>query len=384
MSDLNKNKIIGIDARLYGEDVGRGIGRYIKEIVDSIILKDKKNVYIIFLSGDNYNNFNINNPHIRKVLVKSRWYSLCEQFEMPYLIKKHKIDLMHFPHFNVPLFCTVPFIVTIHDLILTKFPTLRASTLHPILYKIKDFAYKILIKNTIKKSEKILTVSQFTKDDIIEQFNSSEKKITITYEGVSKQINPQKIDDKKVLLRYNLHKPYLLYVGSAYPHKNLEILVEVFNEINKNNKNLDLVIVGKDDYFFKCLKNLAYKFENKNIKFPGFIPDTELASFYHNAKAYIFPSLYEGFGLPPLEAMYYACPVLSSNRSCLPEILGDAAVYFNPKNKKEIQEKIIEILDNKVLRDSQIKKGHKQIKKYNWDNCVNQTLEEYNKVLKKI
>lgn len=379
---INSNmKTIGIDARLYGEKVGRGLGRYIKEVVNGVIEKNNEYNFIVFLCGDNYEEFKVNNAYVQKVLVKSRWYTLREQFELPYLIKKYKIDLMHFPHFNVPIFCTAPFIVTVHDLILTKFPTTRASTLHPFLYKFKDFAYRIVIRLAISKSLKILAVSQFTKDDIVEQFNTPPNKIIVTLEGVAGRLKGQNDNDKDVVLRYNINKKFLLYVGSAYPHKNLEILIKVFNQISKKNKDLSLVIVGKEDYFFKRLKNFSLQFENKDIIFPGFVPDDELVSFYKEAEAYVFPSLYEGFGLPPLEAMQNGCPVLSSRESCLPEMLEDAAVYFDAKDEIDIKNKILEVLSDQKLRALLVEKGHLQAAKFDWETCVDQTAECYRKII---
>ncbi len=379
-------KIIGIDARLYGEFVSRGIGRYVKEVVDGLIKKDIKNKYVVFLCGDNYNEFDDSLPHVEKVLVTARWYSLREQIEMPFLIKKNKIDLMHFPHFNVPIFCTTPFIVTIHDLILTKFPTKRASTLNPILYSVKNFFYKITILKAVKKSLKIIAVSGFTKSDLIEQFNTSREKIEVIYEGVSSRLIGPRNDDNISNLRYNINEPFLLYVGSAFPHKNLEMLVRVFTKIEEENacgRNLNLVITGKDDYFLVKLKNFSKEYSSK-IYFPGFVSNAELALLYKKAKAYIFPSLYEGFGLPPLEAMSHGCPVVSSNASVLPEILGDAALYFDPYSEDDLKAKIIKIVNDGSFSDSFISKGYHQVKKYSWEDCLNKTHNLYLEILIKV
>ncbi len=383
MKKHNK-KIIGIDARLYGS-VGRGLGRYIKEVIDRIVDKidnplkggEGKNKYVIFLGKDNFKEFKTTNPNAKKVLCKTRWYSIKEQIVMPFFILKEKIDLMHFPHFNIPIFCPSRFIVTIHDLILTKFPTLRATTLYSILYKIKNLGYKVVISTAVHRSEQIITVSNFTRKDIIKQFKISANKIIVTYEGITKTIkyNPIDNNEEKVLLWYNIKKPFLLYVGSAYPHKNLELLIKAFRNIRKRYPNLHLVLVGREDYFYQKLKQ-ANK-QTPCIVFTGYVPDKDLRILYKNALAYVFPSIYEGFGLPPLEAIINHCPVVSSNQASMPEILGKSALYFNPFKVKEIENKLKQIIDDENLRKDLVKTGLDYIKKYNWDKCAQQTFELY-------
>ncbi|MFH1661829.1 MAG: glycosyltransferase family 1 protein [Candidatus Falkowbacteria bacterium] len=392
---MNKIKKIGIDARFYGP-IGKGLGRYIQEVVDNVIKIDTENKYVIFLGSDNFDEFTCDNKNVKKVLTDAKWYSLSEQVKMPFLIWKEHLDLIHFPHFNVPIFCPTKFVVTIHDLILTKFPTQRATTLSPIFYKIKNLAYKIIIWSAVKRSKKIIAVSEFTKNDIVKQFKVKSKKIIVTYEGVANlakgrdSLFAKKLDDKKTLLGYNINSPFLLYVGNAYPHKNLEGLIRIFKIINSENSGLRLVLVGKEDYFYERVKNYAKELDlfnedenNSRIIFPGYVPDAQLEILFKKAVAYIFPSLYEGFGLPPLEAMAKGCPVVSSNKASMPEILGDVAIYFNPENKDEMLYQIKKIINNQDLRDKLIKKGYEQVKKYSWWECANKTLGVYNNIINK-
>jgi len=377
--NIKQIKRIGIDARFYGP-VGKGLGRYTKEVVDRILDMDIENEYVVFLSPDSFDVFNTKNKKVKKVLVRARWYSVMEQIAMPYYIFREKLNFIHFLHFNVPFICPTKFIVTIHDLILTKFPTQRASKLSPIFYKIKHFVYKIIIKSGINKAQKVIAVSKFTKQEIINQFHVDKDKIVVTYEGVSDDLTKVKTHDKKVAIGYNIKEPFLLYVGNAYPHKNLESLVEIFSIIRKKHRNLSLVLVGKEDYFYKRLKQYVEDHKFENIIFPGYVPDSDLLDIYKEALCYVFASFYEGFGLPPLEAMSQGCAVVSSNKTCMPEILEDAALYFDPENKNEMVEKINEIVKNKELRVELIEKGYKQVQKYSWDRCAKQTFEVYEQV----
>jgi len=376
---MNNIKIIGIDAR----SPSTGIRRYTQEVINGILGMDAsigsaqvlKNKYVIFLLPNDFEKLEFGNPNVKKVLADFKWYSLKEQIIMPRLIKKENVDLMHFPHFNVPFFYRKKFIVTIHDLILTKFPSVRATTLNPIIYKFKNLAYKFIIKSALRRSEKIIAVSEFTKKDIIEQFGVKNEKIVVTHEGVSEKLKQaEKEDDKEVLFRYNIHRPFFFYAGNAYPHKNLEGLIKIYPKIKEKFRDLQLVFVGSEDYFYKRLKKDA----SEDIIFTDYISDKELAALYRNALFYIFPSLYEGFGLPPLEAMANGCPVVSSDRSSMPEILGDAALYFNSDKEEEIIEAIEKIVNSENLKKELIQKGYEQIKKYSWEECARKTLEIYN------
>ena len=298
-------KRIGIDARFYGP-LGKGLGRYTQEIVDNVINIDKDNEYVIFLSQDNFDELVIapeDIHRIKKVLATPCWYTLREQLMMPYLIFREKLDLMHFPHFNVPVLVPVKFVVTIHDLILTKFPTVRASTLHPWLYKIKNQAYRLVISTAMSRAVRIIAVSNFTKDDIVEQFKVRPDKIEVIYEGVSNlakgndTLFVKKLDDNDTLNRLNVSGKFILYVGNAYPHKNLERLLHIFSEFHESNNDIKLVLVGRHDYFYNRLIDTARQLgifsgdkSRDVVTFPGYVPDLELELLYKKALFYIFPS----------------------------------------------------------------------------------------------
>lgn len=388
--------IIGIDARFFGPR-GKGLGRYTQKLIESLEKIDQENDYVVFLRRGNFNEFQPQNRRFKKILADYYWYSFAEQFFLPLKIYRQKIDLMHWPHFNVPIFYFGPYVVTIHDLILQHFSTRRASSLGPLKYWFKYLAYKIVIWLALKRARKIITVSQYVKKDIINLFKIKPEKIVVTYEGAPIKNPKSEIpkrdavpsglcvrNPKQSVEKYKIDSPFLLYVGNAYPHKNLERLVNAFGILIKDYKqDLQLVLVGEEDYFYRRLHqdvhlSILYSIESlARIIFTGFVSDEELTALYQNAKLYVFPSLCEGFGLPPLEAMSYGVPVVSSNLTCLPEILGEAAIYFNPLDPADMAEKINQVLMDENLRENLIAKGFEQIKKYSWRKMAEETLKIY-------
>lgn len=358
---------IGIDARFLGTETG--IGRYVLELVKHLEEAEGEKEFVIFLRKENWDIWQPKNPRFKKVLADIPWYGLKEQLEMPKIIARENIDLMHFPHFNIPFLYKKPFIATIHDLILLKYPSARASTLGPLKFYIKYLFYRLVLQRAIRESRKIIAASEFVKQDILKNFSVLPEKIKVTYVGVPSAF-------KNTHDRDCPRRDYFLYVGNAYPHKNLEGLMKAFEIFNKN-KNYNLILIGKEDYFKKRLKR---EFENKNIIFKDFVSDEELSEFYAGAAAYVFPSFSEGFGVPGIEAMAHGVPVLASNSSCLPEIYGDAALYFDPKNINQMAERMEEIAKDENLREELIKKGFEQIKKYSWKKCAEETAEIYNEI----
>lgn len=376
---------IGIDARLFGTKHG-GIGRYTEQLLKELELIDVVNEYFIFLDGNGMNDYQPQNPNFKKVKADFRAYSLGEQLIFPFLLAKHHLDLVHFTHFNVPLLFRGKFVVTIHDLIISHYPSHRATTLNPMLYKTKLFFYDLVVASSGRRAKKIIAVSDFTKQDIAHLLKVSSDKIRTVYEGVDLP-SISEADTASVLSRLKLSGDFLLYVGSAYPHKNLEKLLEAFTIVAVNNPSLKLVLVGKINHFYnelqKKIEEMAQavgpfpeKFKEKVI-FTDYLNDSELAVLYRQAKLYVFPSLIEGFGLPPLEAQSYGLPVASSNQSCLPEILGDSAVYFDPENVSEMAEKINLALADEVLRKQLVETGSANLKRYSWKKMAQEIEEIY-------
>lgn len=365
---------IGIDARLYGLK-NRGIGRYLENLIKNLEKIDQKNQYFIFLYKNNFSEYQPLNNNFKKVLINIRWYSLSEQIILPYLIKKYKIDLMHYPNFNAAIFGTKKYLVTIHDLTLLYYPDRRASTLSPFLYKIKYFLFKKLQKQVLKKTSYVITPSHYVKKDLLKNYLLNSEKIKVINEGVNQFKSSQ---NSIILKKYNITKPFLLYVGAAYPHKNLERMIKAFTKLNQN-KQYQLIIVGLMDYFMKRLKNWVKNnnFSSEDIIFTDFLSDQELTALYQSAKIFVLPSLSEGFGLPGLEAQINYLPIASSNQTCLKEILGKGALYFNPFDVEDITEKIKELINNMTLQIKIKKIGENNVKKYNWLKTAQETLSLY-------
>lgn len=364
---------IGIDARMYGPKVGGGgLGRYVEQLIDLLPTVDRENRYILFVK--NPGSYNLQATSYKLVSVPIHWYTLKEQLLLAPLIDKHKLDLVHFPHWNVPMGLKTPFVVTIHDLILLEEPrSARATIKHPWIYALKYHGFKKVLSHAINKSKKIITVSQATKNDIIKHFpNIPSDKIMVVYEGV---INLQHTTYK---LQATTHFPFLLYIGNCYPHKNLEKLLEAFSIIHQQIPDLHLMIAGRSDVFLKSLKNIANETEAASfIHFEENPSDERLAQLYVQAKLYVFPSRIEGFGLPALEAMHMSLPVACSDIPCLNEILGDAAMYFKKEDPKDIARVIQQILKDPDKQKELIEKGRERIKLYSWEKMAKEIVNVY-------
>ncbi|MEK7158868.1 MAG: glycosyltransferase family 1 protein [Patescibacteria group bacterium] len=372
---------IGIDARFVGPE-GKGLGRYGEKLIEMLQELDSTNEYVIFLRDPIFSQWKPARSNFQKVEAPFRWYTAAEQIHLPRLIARHKIDLMHFPHLNVPLLYRRPFVVTIHDLTLTHYPTQRATTLPPLLYKIKQFAYHRVMAHAVHRAAKIITVSGYAKNDILEFFHVPKEKITVTYEGAASLGSPH-TRPEDVLASHGIRPPYLLYVGNAYPHKNLERLLEAFAILRKQHSDYQLVLVGKMEYFYERIVRLSQKMELEDaIRFPGYVPDHDLVAFYQKAAAYVFPSLSEGFGLPPLEAMLYGTPVVSSNATCLPEILQNAAIYVDPNDPEDMADGIHRLLSDDHLRQQFIEHGRVRVKNFSWKKMAEETIVVYQSLLK--
>jgi len=374
-------KTIIFDARMYGL-AHAGIGRYIMNLLAGIKKADSKEFKIKLIAqkktvkeikknlGDYF-------PIIK---VKSKHYSLSEQFELPRVLNKLTPDLVHFPHFNSSFFYCGKFIVTIHDLIKHYFRGKKTTTKNPTIYWLKYFGYRLQTSYSLKKSQQIIVPSNFWKEKLNNDFNIAKEKINVTYEAVDPNfVKLAKNTKRKINLRpYGLTKPFFIYVGSVYPHKNIETVIRAV----KNMDNVQLAIACSRNVFTQRVEQLTDKLNVKDkVKFLGFVSDKDLISLYQQSTGLIQPSFMEGFGLTGLEAMAANTPVISSNSSCLPEIYGPAALYFNPKNTNQLREQMLVLIKDKDLSKKMVWLGQKQVKKYSWLKTAEQTLTSYKKAL---
>lgn len=370
---------IGIDARFYGPVAGTGIGRYTQRLLEQLELLDTDNEYLVFLRQDNFELYQPKNPRFRKALAPWRWYSLAEQVYFPRLLRQENLDLTHFTHFNVPLLAPRPFVVTVHDLILHKFPTARASTLEPASYWLKQSVYRFVIRQAVHRATSVIAVSQNTQRDILGTFNIPSAQTMVTYESWDGLTETASID--KLIKRYDIKPPFALYFGNAYPHKNLERCIQAFDILWRRGQPVQLVLVGREDYFYRRLKKFVddrgTNRDQKKIVFTGFLPDDKLGTLLRHARLYVFPSLYEGFGIPGLEAMAKGVPVVAARASCLPEIYGQAAEYFDPNSAADMAAVIGSVLGDSAKQDALRQRGRQQIKQYSWRRMAEQTLAVY-------
>lgn len=371
---------IGIDARMYGPEATTGIGVYIKNLTDHLFLIDQKNEYVLFMLDPAYSQFQPPNPRIKKVKVDCPWYSWSEQQSLPGILLKHKLDLVHFPHFNVPIFYPKKFVVTIHDITPKFFPGPQVKK-----SLIRKLGYQIVFRTALKRAEKIITVSDHTKKNLDKFFNAPANKIQTIHIGFNSDLKP--ITEQNVIQdlknKYQITKPFIFYVGVWRDHKNLPGLINAFN-ILKSEYRLDyqLVLAGKQDPKYPEIKQtIANSPFESDIILPGYVSDSELPLFYNAAKLFVLPSFCEGFGLVALESMACHTPVIGSKTTSLPEILEDAALYFDPKNPKEIAGIINKVLTDDNLYQNLQKQGLEQIKKYSWQDCAKKTLMIYSRIL---
>lgn len=369
---------IGIDCRMLGPEQG-GLGRYLEQLVYQLSLIDHTNEYVLFLRAINFETVKIGNEKFKykKVLADIRWYGWEEQVNLPKILKKEKLDLMHFPHWNIPIMYRGAFVVTIHDLIMYHYPRAEATTLGALHYLVKEFVSRLVTRSAAHRAKHILTTSEFTAQDIQKELAVKADKITVTYQAATIQKSTEITPNLK-----GVTKPFVLYVGVAYPHKNLDRLVEAWSLVQAQTKNAyQLVLVGRENYFYKKLKAKVQAAGLTDIVFTDFVQDSELPNWYAKASLFVFPSLYEGFGLPPLEAWAHNVPVAAAKASCLPEILGTGALYFDPLSVESMAKTLVQgLIDTEIRAHIQYSANIEQ-KKYSCESCAQKTLDVYQNVL---
>lgn len=350
-------KKIGIDVRMIGLKHA-GIGRYVKNLVKEL---KKSNAFEFLLLKD-----------------KARHYSLKEQVFLPWKIWRSRVDLVHFPHFNVPILCPIPFIVTIHDLIKHRSKGLETTTHFPPLYWFKFLVYLLVFRLAVKRAKKIIVPSKSVKEELQERYNLKPQRIEVVYEGVSEEFRAIKGKPKvnlEILKKYQINKPFIIYTGSLYPHKNVDRLVQAARELK-----IVLAIVCSRSVFWERMRRKIKKMKAERfVKLLGFVPDKELVALYQEAIAFVQPSLMEGFDLTVVEAMASGLPVVISDIPVHREIVESAAIYFNPYDFIDIAEKINLVLQSSRLGQKLRQKGLLQAQKYSWQKMGQAILRVYEK-----
>jgi glycosyltransferase involved in cell wall biosynthesis len=373
-----KNKHIVIDARIRRTSTGR----YVDRLVEHLQTVDHENRYTILVQPDDPWIPSAKNFSRAKCRFKQFSLNPLDQITFTRQLNQLQADIVHFPMNQQPIFYGKPVVTTTMDLTMLRF-TRPGKTPLPLFW-LKMIGYRFLFWQSNKKSKAVITISNFVREDLAKKYPFTASK-TVTTHCASEP--PLLIPAKKpeFVSDFGLRIPdfrFLLYVGTAFPHKNLEALVKAFEIANASQPELNLVLVGKREQYYERLEQaVANSPARKHIVFTGFIPDEELKWLYENAAAYAFPSLSEGFGLPGLEAMVHGCPVISSNATCLPEVYGEAALYFDPYSPEDIAQKIQTVLSDNALRQHLIKAGQTQAAKYSWQHMAKQTLEVYRNVI---
>lgn len=368
---------IGIDGRLWNET---GVGRYIRSLFYFLSAYDKENEYVWFLGKKEFETLELPSKKWKKVETNIHWHTLSEQLILPWVFCKEHLDLLHFPYFSFPILYPKKFVVTIHDLIFDHYKTGKASTLPGWFYVIKKIGYHMVLWIAARRAKAILTLSHDAKAEIMDHYGVNTKKIVVTHES-GKLEDPRTEFSGNAFDQMRKLQPYILYVGNAHPHKNVEMLVMAIQKLRQK-RHIRLVLVGNDAFFYPKLKEfIKQKKAEDFVTIVGSVPNDAIAAWYHFAQALVTASKMEGFGIPPLEAMSVGCPVIVSDIPVFHEVYGDAAVFFNQNDAQNIADTIDKTLANKVLIKDLIEKGYKKANSYSWEKTVEETAAVYKKVL---
>lgn len=370
---------IGIDARFWRSATG-GIGRYTRELVHHLAAIDHDNEYTIFITPADVPEYDLNQPNFHAHVVPITHYSYSEQTRFLTVLNRAKLDLVHFLNYNHPILYRRPFVSTLQDLTVYFYPIGRSQK-----SKLRRMAFTQTLKHSLAGAEAVLSVSKNSARDAEKVFRISPSKIRVIYEGGPDVVDLPPNGREQVAQYLKTDQPYFLFVSQWRPHKGIMTLIDAFAEFKRATAGPHkLVLAGRQ-------KDLAHEVREAldacpfrgDIISPGFVPEELLGSLYENAAAYILPSFYEGFGLMILEAFAYGVPAIVSRNSSLPELGGDAVLYFPTGDAKALANEMERLVGDTALRHDLIAKGRQQLKKFSWDKCAKETLACYRDVLTK-
>lgn len=379
---------IGIDCQkiLSPEGNGAGIEHYVYHIVNALAAEDSRSVkLILFLQPDlqgspvakKLEEFTRTKIEFypRDAIERQGWWPYTKYKKMSSYLQSYDLDILHGPANVTPLFYGGKTIVTVHDLIIYEHPEWFPGGISDWFWR------RQVVPKSISNADKLIAVSKFTKQQIIDRFGINTKKIKVIYEGITTSESASGKDSKRFTEK-KIKEPYILYIGTIEPRKNLVRAIKAFSQVSSSLPNLRFVIAGKKgwklDEVFATVKELKLE---ERIIFTGYADDTTKAALYSRASAFVFPSLAEGFGLPVLDAMQSGVPVVTSKTTSLKEVAGEAAVKVDPYSIKSITDGIREIVTNQNLRQELIAKGKFQAAKFSWQKAATQTLQVYNEVI---
>ena len=364
---------ITIDARMLENS---GIGRYIKNLLQRLLEIDTSNTFTAIVNSNGLLPAGGERLNVRVLSSPVQIYSLREQILLPFKTNSPRPDLIHYPSFNMPLLNASPVVVTIHDLVYYLFEDACPGRLAHIYAR-------AMFRIVSRLATRIIAISNHTKEDIVKHLGVSPEKIDVTPMGVDEIYRP--VTDTRLIEqvrdRYNIKDPFVLYVGTHHPRKNLVRLVRAFSSM-AGGRDLKLVITGRVEKrrseLYRTVEDLGL---GDRVVFTGFVPEEDLPALYSAAELFVFPSLYEGFGMPPLEAMACGTPVVASNATSLPEVVGDAAVTVDPLNVEALSGAMEKVLKSRNLREELIEKGFKRARLFKWEDTARKTLDVYRKAL---
>ena len=364
---------IGIDVSCLAKQ-RTGIGIYTYNLIENLLKIDNSGEYCFFsASSFNLNVYSKSSKKVFSCFPKKYTTVFWEQLLLPLLIKREKIDLLHSPNYVSPYLSRVSTVITVYDLSAFMFPDT-----HPILRQLR---HRLFLSYSLKKSSKVITISENSKKDIQKYFGTPKEKIEVVYPGVSSRFS--RLDRRNIKVSGDIPSSFFLYLGTLEPRKNLITLLRAFSKI-RYKIDQKLVVVGGRGWYYHDIFDLVKKLSIKEkVVFLGYLPDEVLVNIYNLADLFVYPSLYEGFGLPPLEAMACGCPVITSNTSSLPEAVGDAGIMIDPNDVEALAREMARVLADEKLRKEMSEKGLARAKLFSWEKCARETLQLYEEIAKR-